>query len=376
MYSIGIITFHCADNYGAMLQAYALKQYLRKQEISADIVRYEPPFMTGRHWWIPYIPSGGLYEILKNGWNGWKRNLEVGRKFLEKRIKMKQFRKQYLVESRQRKLLFVNQLKRLKYQYYIVGSDQIWNPDITWGLRRAYFGAFRNKYKRRVIAYAASLGKAGLSSVYDKQFSELLSYVDDISVRECAALSYINKFCKKKIAVVLDPVFLLKSEEWQKIEKLPNEKGYIFAYMTEDNQDLVVYLKNLSKSKNLCIITNSGRKELKGDNIVIDYTMDPAQFLGYIHNAKYVVTNSFHGTAFSIIFKKNFMAFNHSSVGERIINILTLHDLEKRLYKKDTTVEIDCNIDWIKVERNTEINIRCAELFLLEHIKYETIYLH
>ena len=83
MCNIGILTFHCADNFGAMLQAYGLKQYLVSKKMDVEIVRYEPPFMTGRHWWIPYIPEGGLFGIIRHGWHGWRRNLKLGKTFFE-----------------------------------------------------------------------------------------------------------------------------------------------------------------------------------------------------------------------------------------------------------------------------------------------------
>ena len=103
MCNVGILTFHCADNFGAMLQAYGLKTYLCGKGIEADIVPYEPPFMTGRHWWIPYAPVGGVYDILKFGWNGWRNNLKLGKNFFVRRANMKRFRKQYLLSIKAKK---------------------------------------------------------------------------------------------------------------------------------------------------------------------------------------------------------------------------------------------------------------------------------
>ena len=119
----------------------------------------------------------------------------------------------------QGKLLFSGQLKWLPYSCYIVGSDQIWNPDITYGLRRAYFGAFVNKRKKRVIAYAASLGGAALAEQYKQEFSGLISCVDVVSVREEEAIPYVENCAQKEVVAVLDPVFLLQRESWQQVEK-------------------------------------------------------------------------------------------------------------------------------------------------------------
>ena len=371
--SIGILTFHCADNYGAMLQADGLKEYLRKKGFDVEIVCYEPPFMTGRHWWIPYIPEGGLFGIIRHGWHGWRRNLKLGKTFFERRKNMRQFRKKYLIETVQKKLLFAGQLRKLAYQYYIVGSDQIWNPDITLGLRKVYFGAFKSGEKEKIIAYAASLGGECLSDKYDRKFSEFLRYVNVISVRENAAIPYIKRFCGKRVSAMPDPVFLLKKNEWQKIEKMPNRENYILVYMTEYNEELVHYVKVLSQKKDLWIIQVQGGAEITAPNVIIDRVASPAGFLGYIHKADYIVTNSFHGVAFSIIYQKKFMVFRHSSVGERINNILEVFDLQDRVYRKGEDIKIEDDIEWKRVMGQIEDNVKKAESFFIKCMRTNII---
>lgn len=365
----GILTFHCSDNYGAMLQAYGLKQYLCSHGIKTDIVPYEPPYMTGRHWWIPYVPMGEKSKWLRFARSGWKSHRRMGMDFFKLRKNMRDFRKKYLLSKGQRRLFFPNQLKRLSYQAYIVGSDQIWNPDITCGLRKEYFGAFENEKKEKVIAYAASLGGASLSGEYDEEFSELLKNVDAVSTREEAAVSYINQFYKKKVTAVLDPVFFLKREEWEKVEKLPDREGYILVHMTERTQEIVDYTKKLSLDTGLPVVelrTNMGG--ITEESFSVVYTAGPAEFLGYIHKADYVVTNSFHMTAFSIIYQKRFMIFLHRSLGARIRNILKLHGLEGRLYEEGNVLDEAAFIDWGEVERRTEENIKVSENYLLKHL--------
>lgn len=367
MGKVGILTFHCADNYGAMLQAYGLKKYLRGKNIAADIVPYEPPFMTGRHWWIPYKPAGSIWKCFRDGYNGWCANLEMKQKYFERRANMRQFRKKFLSLENQKKLYFVYQLRRLSYQSYIVGSDQIWNPDITFGLRKAYFGAFENKTKKKVIAYAASLGGTALTCEHDEEFSKLIQNVNAVSVRESAAIPYIKRFYQGNVFAVVDPVFLLEKREWQKIEKAPNQKDYVFVYMTEYNKELVEYVKELSRKKNLLILQVRGGGHIDGKNVTVDCVAGPAEFLGYMRRANYVVTNSFHGVAFSIIFQKKFVVFQHSSVGERIDHILKIHNLEHRVYRKDKEIAIDGDIDWDKVIEHTRNHVKQAEDFLLTH---------
>ncbi len=374
MCDVGILTFHCADNFGAMLQAYGLKTFLCERNIKANIVPYEPPFMTGRHWWIPYVPADGWMNIIIRGWNGWRRNLRLGTFFFESRRNMRMFRRKHLIGKEQRRLLFAGQLRKLSYEYYIVGSDQIWNPEITLGLRKVYFGDFVSKRKKKVIAYAASLGRASLSSKYDQEFSELIKAVDCISVRESAAIPYIRRFCGQDILTAPDPVFLLRKEEWQKIEKLPDKKRYVFVYMTEGNDTLAEYAKELARREGLSILEVKGGPDLHGKNVYVDYTAGPAEFIGYIHGADHVVTNSFHGVAFSIIFHKDFVAFQHSSVGTRISNILEMCGLEENLYREDMEKkagfqEQERTVDWDKVEKRIEKEVKAADRYLMNGLK-------
>lgn len=365
---VGIITFHCSDNFGAMLQAYGLKKYLCNNGIDANIVPYEPLFMIGRHWWIPYIPTGDFLECIRNVKWGWKMHLCMKKDFFKARCNMGYFRKKYLTEKGHRKIHFDFQLNRLSYPYYIVGSDQIWNPDITCGLRKVYFGAFKNKQKKKVIAYGASLGRDFLDAQYDKKFSELITHVDAISVREESAIPYIKRFCKGNVRSVLDPVFLLEKGEWMRIENLPIIEGYILVYVTEYNKELVNYVKKLSKDKRLSIM------ELKTDmggvdsGFQIDDTAGPAEFLGYVHKADYVVTNSFHAVAFSLIYQKKFLAFPHTSRNARLDNMLKIHGLERRLWQEGKEMQIDSPIDWGEVKRKTTENVRASIDYLMEHL--------
>ncbi|NBI64457.1 glycosyltransferase [Clostridiales bacterium] len=366
----GILTFHCADNYGAMLQAYGLKQYLRDMGIKAEIAAYEPPFMTGRHWWIPYMPqrNRALWQFLVSLYT-WKTNLSRKQDFFRLRAKMREFRKKYLLNTWQKRIFFARQLKRLPYSYYLVGSDQIWNPDITFGLRKPYFGAFKNKRKEKVIAYGASLGGSELSSEYDQEFAGLLRYVDVISLREADAVPYVKRFCEKPLEVVLDPVFLLNQENWKQIEVLPKRSGYILLYLTEPNEELISYIKNLSQDKSLPIVELKANAGVTDKSFEVEYTAGPAEFLGLIHKADYVVTNSFHATAFSIIYQKQFVVFLHTNRGARLRNILRIHGLEDRLSQEGKNISVDTPIDWKEAERKAENAKKTSKAFLMEHVK-------
>lgn len=363
---VGILTFHCSDNFGAMLQAYALKHRLRTGGVAADIVRYEPPYMTGRHWLVPYVPKerkrlSGLahmgYGLLYNLWNI--------RVFAARRTKMRRFRTKWLIDRGQPRALFLPGLKRLPYRCYVVGSDQIWNPDITLGLRPAYFGAFEGKHKERVVAYAASLGGSGLPDRYSQQFSELIRGLDRVSVRESGAVAYVQRFFPGKVEVVLDPVFFLGKEEWERVKNAPNRGEYILLYGTERNQAMTEYARELSQKTGLPVVELRAGAESEGP-FTVDASAGPAEFLGYVHHARYVVTNSFHAAAFSIIFEKQFLVFAHSTVNERLASVLALHGLEGRLCREGG--DIDAPIDWPAVRSRTEEAAGASLEFLMDSV--------
>ncbi len=352
----GILTFHCADNFGAMLQAYGLKTYLCNNGIQTDVIRYEPPFMTGRHWMIRYDP-GRWKKGIRKAAGYLRRDFRIqwkGRKtFWARRKNMLSFRETYLVDTGCPKLLFCHRLKMLSYEYYIVGSDQIWNPELTYGLRKAYFGAFQGRKKKKVISYAASLGGASLAAEYDEDFSRFIKYVDAVSVREEEAVPYVKRFYAGDVTAVSDPVFLLRKEEWRKLEILPQRQGYILVYVTQRNQDLYDYVRRLSQEKGLSVVELSVDRLTAQSRPSVDFTAGPSEFLGYMAQAEYVVSNSFHAIAFSIIYEKKFLAFTHSSRGARIENILRIHGLEDRLWGNGMAAEIDSPVDWKAVKRKT-----------------------
>lgn len=371
---IGIITFHCSNNFGAMLQAYGLKTFLRKNGKKAEIVRYEPVFMTGRHWWIPYSPIRGLKGRLWgifNMWDGLASHLWNREEFSRKLKNMNYFRFKYLVDKKQRKLYSCGGLKGLKYRCYVVGSDQIWNPDITCGLRRAYFGAFSNPRKKKVISYAASFGSSGLSGRDDGKFAKLIRHVDAVSVREESAIPYVTRICGREVTAVLDPVFFLKKESWQRIERIPKyaeKERYILVYVTEPNRTMSEYAKKLSAETGLSVIEVHAQRPGIDMGFEVDRTAGPSEFLGYIHKAEYVVSNSFHAAAFSIIYEKQFLAFVHSNLGARIRNILQIHGLEDRLCVEEAG-DIYARIDWESVRQKTKENIRASGGFLLKNLQ-------
>lgn len=385
---IGILTFYWADDFGAMLQSYALKTYLRQYQ-QTILIPYFPKELRSRYRLFQYARTDSvcrrLYKIARQLTSAiFFENLKTKRS-------MTDFRKKYLVKER-KKLSSSAEIERFgrDITVFVVGSDQVWNPEITEGFQEGYFCTFRQHRERkaRYIAYAASIGGERLEERYNGKLSELLANFDTISIRETLAKPYIDAIYGRKTEAVLDPVFLLGKREWESLliqsgkrmkkatgfsGKLPAGK-YIAVYDTEYHPEMSEYLKRLEKQTGYEVIVARPVKKTRRSyrwTVNEKYVTGggPLDFLKILHDAAYVVTNSFHGTAFSIIFRKQFTVFPHSTRGARIQDILHASRLECRMaYKGDDVERIDDIIDWNDVEEALEEKIRFSKTFINEEI--------
>ncbi|MCM1134489.1 MAG: polysaccharide pyruvyl transferase family protein [Clostridium sp.] len=381
MAMIGILTFYWADDYGALLQSYALKTYLNK---------YQKTIL------IPYFPEPlrSRYKLMRDNWiyrfwcRGYhiKRQIKALKQFCDKfatKYKMNCFRKKYLIKSR--KMLNSSRDiyefgRKAKIDIYVVGSDQVWNPEITDGFQEGYFCTFRpwSGEEKRYIAYAASLGSECLPDRYRDSLSKLLANFNLISLRERQAVPYIRQMYDKPLTVALDPVFLLEKEEWEALatkQKRRKEK-YIVVYYAEYNTAMAEYLKCLEKKSSLSVLlltSNNADKNIARWTPKSKYIVgcSPLEFLNLFYYAEYVVTNSFHGTAMSIMFQKQFAVFSHGPKGARILNLLDLCRLKNRLGNIDgKTVEIDEPINWEQVGEFLRKERECSQAFIKKEILY------
>lgn len=365
--TIGILTFHCADNFGAMLQAYGLLTWLCGEGFDAFIVNYVPPFLRGREWLFPYFPTGRWRESCRISFSLFKRNIKMGKNWWIRKRRMHEFRRKYLTKGSSA-FYRARVLSQLKADLLIVGSDQIWNPDITFGLRPAYFGAFASSYIRKTIAYAASYGSDIPPKEANPEFAGLLASVHNISMREKGAAEYVEAHFQRKAAYVMDPVYLLRAEEWHAIEEMPKERGFILYYETEYNEPLRNAACRLARKKKLKVIELTIERNKQGWPFQIVHTAGPAQFLGYIAAAEYVFTNSFHGLAFSIIFHKPFYICNHSTVGARTKSLLECTGLTGRMEKGAFAPDVEEEIEWHEVEKRLQVHRERSMKFLRDSL--------
>lgn len=365
---VGILTFYWADDYGAMLQAYALKRYIERSGKEAEIIPYAPIRLAGRYHFMP-VTAVIRKKQLRYYFDGWTflRNLSTGIAFPKRRKNMCQFRRNYL--TKQKPIRCTDNLSLQKYSCVFVGSDQVWNPKITIGFDDVYLGKIKDKDGCRLAAYGTSFGSARLS---EKECDELMKAVQDnfaeISLREKRAADYMSRLLHRNVANVLDPTLLLDKEEWERIERAPAEKDYILLYHTEENRQMMDYAKGLSETFHKKVIQVSMPVSLKSKSgIWVRVSGGPAEFLGYVRNACCVVTNSFHGTVFSILMEKQFLVFAHSSRNERMESILKKLDLESRLVNEGEEAgsrKMWCEIDWQKTKEYLKRERVVSEKFI------------
>lgn len=362
MLKIGIITFHCSYNYGSALQAFALKTVLKNNGYKVNIIDfiYKKDFEQYRLFRTNIYykrPKAFISDILFYNKNKIRKD------------NFESFAKKYF-NLTQKIYYNYKDMKELndKFDIFICGSDQIWNLDCTQGVEPAYFLNFANKDKLK-IAYAPSLAHVKFAKNYDLDLKNAIKDLDYISVREESTLPLIQPLTEKKISVVLDPTLLLDQKDYELIiSQNENKLEYVFVYMLEYSAELVKYCNEFSSKKGIKVIYIASNKfsGIKGKNA---FGIGPDKFLKYIKEAKYIITNSFHATVFSIIFNKKFVTFTTKKSSSRMVDLLDSLGISERIYNEN--FNIDKDIDYDMVQKNL-IDMRKSSLeYLSKALKRE-----
>lgn len=366
MKKIGIITFHRAHNYGAVLQAFALKKKIENDERMVQVIDYNDKFVY-KQYKIVNIDFSNLKAMIQSILS----NFYIVKKILRYNEFMKFIRNKLSLSKRYtKKDLLCNYPK---YDIYVAGSDQIWNSDITGEISDIYTLNFGDKGIKR-ISYAASVGREKLTETEKQQYKEKIKVLDYISVREESAKYSLINLTDKKIEVVLDPTLLLTADEWnQELYGIKNEKEkYILAYVVEPDEEFVKITNEISLKTGLKVIHFDKRK--RGLNRILKnaYTKGPLEFVNLIKNAEYIICTSFHATVFSIIFHKKFFVIPHRKTGSRVADLLKKLDLSNRMvYNLEEFRNIDYKMetDYSKIDIILEKERRKSIKFLFESIE-------
>ncbi len=322
---IGILTFHRAHNYGAVLQCYALQQYLISLGHDAYVIDYNK-----KELWAGYDWRDKVYErqILKKTI---KFPFRYFRYIWGRRKQILRYYKFVFFQNHILRLSSIRSINRSPYDLILIGSDQVWNTNITMGLDPYYWGVFDRPSSTKVATYAASLRALWEEKDY-KFIHHALQMLDGISVRESAVGQYVkNLFPDLMVSCVPDPVFLLPAHQWLSFAKIPAyKKPYAFFYQAERSEVVYNTACEISSKFGLPLIVLSA--DARARNSKECHSASPQEFIGWIQNADLVITSSFHALAFSIIFQKDFYAINlNKGKDERLNSILSLFGLEERL---------------------------------------------
>lgn len=322
MIDIGVLTFHSADNYGSVLQTFALQRFLEKKfNIISEVIDYRP---TGQdQLYKLFAPIESPRNIVGN-----VLKLQIYFKHKKRVEAFERFREGMLRKS-SKSYTDLRDFDNIAKQYklIIVGSDQVWNPHCVDFSPVYMLDGIHVPIK---ASYAPSVNE---KCIIDKDwYLKCVQNFDYISVREVSSQKFLQtesnqKFGKdsKPITVTVDPTLLLDAEEYSNIaaSRLIAD-DYIFAYSVYNDPAYLEWLDKISKITDMPILTmisgSNSYKLLRNKSVI--FAEDQEAFLSAIKHAKYVVTNSFHGTAFSIIFKKNFYYFGDYTKDSRIKTIL------------------------------------------------------
>lgn len=256
------------------------------------------------------------------------------------------------------------------YDVWVSGSDQLWNPRIYFDIEPYLLGFTRDKDKR--VSYASSLGVLKIEPNYELLFEYAIPRFHSIAMREASAIPVIQKYTNIKIENVLDPTFLLSKDEWRSFSKpiKLKKKKYLICYFLTYTDEIISYCKKQAASLKLTplfISTKTGDILLFPDTKFIQ-NAGPAQFIYLIDNSDFVLTDSFHGSVFSIIFEKQFITY----VGRNIKASSRITDMLKSLNLSDNVssnfqVKIT-NIDYDDVRRRLTERIIKSKDYLVKSI--------
>lgn len=346
-FKIGILTFSPDSlNPGTIFQAWSLCQFIDSiSGLEAELIYYEcwkrKIFNRGR---ISLLNLWFYYTLWRSG--GFQK------KFKKYPIKKPLVRKN---------ISTING----RYDLFLIGSDQVWNPNLT-GYDKSFFLDFVGGAKKG--AYAPSIGINDFPDDIKQEIEGLLKDFQFIGVREKQAVPVVQALTNKKVHWSLDPTFLITPKEWSSIALAPKEKkdSYIMEYCLKQTPMLVKVVENASCELGIpAIECYGGRKRvpsaIKKRNVGAD------KWLGYILNAKVVITDSFHAVAFCINNNKPFYAIL-SVNGNRIISILDLFGLKDRLITNEEDVDFSKEIDWCPVNQKLDEVRRENQTWLKESL--------
>lgn len=363
MQKIALISYHFWYNYGTCLQAYALWKVLYDMGMESEYLNFGwkypvPQYMYYANYWKYNIPNNGVYRKLKYRLLSYVETIKSHRLIKQLRIDsvcysnnklFDKFHKDLIIESER---ISSAKLKCVSKQYckFIVGSDQVWNPDCCEEDCYKHFLLDFVDDNNKKFSYGSSIGKVDIDEHTKSLFEKYLKTFASISCRERTGCLLLEKTIGRSVPIVLDPTLLLLPDEWKQIARYKNGiEGAIVCYILGAKEVIVERAIELSEQthRRLVILTTMPSIIDKYGKYVVG-GVGPSEFVGLVDKCSFVVTDSFHGTAFAINFNKPFYSYMkregdlNTSDNSRILDLLRLFGFEKCLKEDDShCFEID-----------------------------------
>lgn len=352
---IGILTFHCAHNYGAVIQCYGLQQYLKSLGHEVCVIDYRPQYFDFYKIFKVTISNSSNFKTYLKGkireliiGNVQKRRFHAFEDFIEQKLHLVPYIENYDYSD---------------YDAVILGSDQIWNPNITGGNYDEEF--FGSNAKCKIISYAASSKSLCLTEEQKDYFKSHLPKIDSISVRETSLKNQLQPLTSQPIATVIDPSLLPDVSVYDDLcSPIKHKRPYVLVYEVKRHEDTYRFAKEIAQSLDADVIEllSGVSYNLLNKNLI--QSGGPIEFLSYIKNATCVVTTSFHGMALSLKFQKDFYSLRQGTNADlRAESLLTKIGMLERFVPLSSSVKFS-KIDYTKYSANLVSEISHSKDFI------------
>lgn len=325
------ITCHDVYNVGASLQAYALAAYLQQAGHDVQILNYKPDYLSGHYRLWGEISPRFDKPFVRTAYCIAKLPQRIVRRLGKRKREFDRFTRDYLPLSQKRYNSYQELLDDHEYaDLYIAGSDQIWNTLFENGKDPAFYLQFVPENIPKA-SYAASFATETIETGWEQKLTQWISSLNFVSVREQSGLRILKELGIENAYQVLDPVFLLDGQSWQALANQwtnPNRHPYILVYDFDCNPNIAEFARKMAEENGWKVVSF-----LKNPFIFKNYSQEgPLAFLSLIHDAQAVVSNSFHATAFSLIFGKDFWVFDRKEgINTRMRDLTTLVGAQDRV---------------------------------------------
>lgn len=349
-----LITLHSVYNYGSVLQTYATQKIFEKHGVNITVINY-------------IRPNNSFFKRLKRSSKGsiLKQIILLPSLLTQKIVFDKFCKKRFnLTKNKFSKESDFN-LYEFKADFYITGSDQVWNSSWNDGVLGPLYLNFVSEHPK--VAFSASFGKECLSDEEVKQTKEMIMDYDLISVREKSAVDILKKQYEYEEPIqILDPTLLITKEEWQSLmDKKFDKKDYILIYQLNSNAKFDKYVEKVAKKNNKKVIRICRRYDqilLNGKSKVIPKV---ETFISLFNNAGLVITDSFHAISFCLNLNTPFVCIYPSEFSTRLQSCLEMFDLLDRKVDDYNFLNVfDKKIDWLGVNNKLRIEREKASNYI------------